>query len=1013
MKIKILETSKTVSPFITGDVVDIGFKIKDKMKFFILAAPEAGKTPISSEIPIPETQTEVTNFTFYNPTPYNSLNTNYVGARYRINGYTGQTYASFEQNDAGTNVSNSILIPIITTNTGDTLDGIYTVYTENSEIWQSGQTFDIINKSTIIDELGITFSIEGYYPNLGIPKEITPGYHITLVPPSKLLDNNFIKDKKIVDLDIRSIKYNYQAEYPSTFLESANIYNIYMPRLNTFFKRFNTSAFYIAYGVPGLDIQGQYNYLVDFNKRVSNFLIKIKDKFFTYYDRLNYNKQNSDIPEYFKESNWDLYESMRAGYGSPFPNQMLYQKNSLLYDYCEFPLPDESVMGITITGSCWWEGNNLNFNISGNGNDTDVVIGPESISGIEGYPYPKYDWIYYDWAVYGVDKTTNEMVELGVAFNQQSEEVWEKLDNFNIVLEDGAYGEYIQPGKKIIILCKAYSYKRSALYQAGNEFSSTLNFDNLFYGGIDPVTGCWTGGVTFAWGAEGPLEELFLVPTSTPTIKANWAWSYITVPEQGTATFQNPLSIVSEDTNKPISSSFLLFYDGVTADSINYPFTSLTQPVTDGRRPSAKYDAMGARFMPFVLLSDPYYLDPTRTTGWTAGSPYDYVTKKEISGLVDSLVLQGVTKDTNCYAYINWHEDSREFLLFPSGGGYTGPANSTQSQQREILARTMTSVLVGGTGTDGITFNGLKSYFPNVKWGFADQPKWPFYFFNGDVTPTNIWDITDTQKTQIMNHSADVFLSYAPLIDAIDMLMPHAYSVVNNKEFVRKHSKNCVELCKIINQKLIDQGKQPKKIIPFVSPIYLTEQTGFPYTVFNYEPVFPNHQYVPPDTIMLNDEILYEQVDPIVRTGADGAMIWLSNAFRSRQILGRPLSSTEDVVWGTNYWMMGPTAGITNPWSYKSTSRQAIVAHDAYIKYNYDSSNTHKNRWWWTGPGSTGLDLNYAPIEWAPLGTNKAYPTPGATSGMTAIEMVERILEDAKTRTINIFNDLLKFYKNG
>ena len=47
---------------------------------------------------------------------------------------------------------------------------------------------------------------------------------------------------------------------------------------------------------------------------------------------------------------------------------------------------------------------------------------------------------------------------------------------------------------------------------------------------------------------------------------------------------------------------------------------------------------------------------------------------------------------------------------------------------------------------------------------------------------------------------------------------------------------------------------------------------------------------------MLNDDIIYEQADPVVRSGADGAMIWLSTAFRSRQILGRPQSSIEDVA---------------------------------------------------------------------------------------------------------------------
>jgi hypothetical protein len=458
------------------------------------------------------------------------------------------------------------------------------------------------------------------------------------------------------------------------------------------------------------------------------------------------------------------------------------------------------------------------------------------------------------------------------------------------------------------------------------------------------------------------------------------------------------------------SNQFLIFYDGITADFANYSFTSLDQPVTDGRRASQQYDGLGARYMPYLMLSDPYYLDPTRQTGWTSGSPYDYVTKKEILGLVQCLVGQGITSTTDCYAYINWHEDSRVFLLFPaSGDGYTGPANETQSQQRTILARTMASVLVGGTGSDGITFNGLKSYFPLVKWGFANHPSWPFYFDGGDVYPSNVWDISEAQKNQIMNHSADVFIRDPEFIDAIDMLMPHAYSPVNNRRFVRKHSEHVVELCKIINQKLVAQGKTPKKIIPFSSPIYLTSQTGYPYTIFNYEPVFPNHQYVPPDTIMLDSDIQYEQADPLVRSGADGTIIWLSTAYRSRQILGRPQYTTEDVPWGEAAWRRGPTAGITNPWSSKSTSRQAVSAHENYIKGI--CMGVTGNRWWWAGevPGAT----TYTPIEWLPLSTNKAYPAAGATSGITAVEIVQRVLEDVKVRAINMFKDMVSLYSNG
>jgi hypothetical protein len=139
-------------------------------------------------------------------------------------------------------------------------------------------------------------------------------------------------------------------------------------------------------------------------------------------------------------------------------------------------------------------------------------------------------------------------------------------------------------------------------------------------------------------------------------------------------------------------------------------------------------------------------------------------------------------------------------------------------------------------------------------------------------------------------------------------------------------------------------------------------------------------------------------------------MIWLSNAYRSRQILGRAQSTTEDVAPGTiNGPTYSPSEIIPIPYSYKSTSRQAISAHENYIKGV--CMGVTGNRWWWSTevPGSTAL----IPKEWLPLSTNKAYPTAGATSGITAIQLVERILEDVKTRTINIFNDLVDFYSNG
>ena len=444
--------------------------------------------------------------------------------------------------------------------------------------------------------------------------------------------------------------------------------------------------------------------------------------------------------------------------------------------------------------------------------------------------------------------------------------------------------------------------------------------------------------------------------------------------------------------------NFLLFYDGITGDG--------SYTVVEGRKQSAEFNSLGAKFMPFLQLSDSYYLDPTRTTGWTAGSPYYYVTSKEIPFLVQSLVQQGLTASSDAYVYINWWEDERDFILY---GGYTGPVGQTAAAEHALLSKTMASIIVGGTGSDGSTFFGLKHYFPNVKWGYYNQPKWPYYFGN-DVYPANIWYQEKIGGiTAILNHAADVFLSATDLVNAIDMLMPDVYSAINSQKLNRKRTEQAVSLCKIINNKLVQQGKTPKLIIPFISPIYLTEQTGTPYTINNYEPVFPNDQYTPPDTIMLDDDMLYEQIDPLVYSKSDGATIWVGAAYRAKQILGRGITGMdEDVPWGTQSWRLGPTAGVTSPWSYKSTSRQAISAYYNYI--NGVCMGITGNRWWWRAGPETET---YTPIEWLPLSTNKAYPATGCTSGITATHIVETILEDTKRRTINNFIQSWKNYYNG
>ena len=443
--------------------------------------------------------------------------------------------------------------------------------------------------------------------------------------------------------------------------------------------------------------------------------------------------------------------------------------------------------------------------------------------------------------------------------------------------------------------------------------------------------------------------------------------------------------------NTPINFIPFIFYDGSTADLNDYTRAS-------SRRQSAELDALGAQFMYFIELQDSYWLSGAcASIGWTDGSPYDYITHKEIPYLVQSLCEQGLTaSSTDKYVYVNWHEDSREFVLY---GGYTGPDGLVAASEHTKLVRTMGQLFNGGTGYDGISFYGLKHYFPGVAWGMYNAPRWTYYFGNDVGQYANIWNVSPEQTTQFINHAADVFISDPELVDSIDMLMPSVYSVINSPELNRVHSEQATRLCTAINTKLKAQNKKPKLIIPFITPLYLTSHTLRPYEITIGDSSAPATKYIPPYSFMTNDDMSYETIEPIIENEADGMIIWLSSSYREKQILGRDPKQSEDVPLGEEAsWRMGPTAGITNPWSMKSVSRQAISAYENYTRGV--CMGITGSRWWWATEVS---GATFTPAEWLPLSTNKTAPAAGATSGITAQAMVERILEDSKKRAINVF----------
>jgi hypothetical protein len=514
-----------------------------------------------------------------------------------------------------------------------------------------------------------------------------------------------------------------------------------------------------------------------------------------------------------------------------------------------------------------------------------------------------------------------------------------------------------------------------------------------------------------------------------------------------------------------LNNNFLLFYDGGTGP---WPWNDDIRNMP-GRNEVAAFNALGAQRMPFTQLSDPYYLWktdglPGQTTGWTNNQPtgslrygegydtsaFNYVTTREMNGLVRSLVLQGITASDTRYIYINWFEDHRDIGNF-GFGVMTGPSDSvdlitfdgtnyieqpravisqnnqgkTNRQNFTELSNTIAKIISGGTGTDGVPFNGLKYYFPKCKFGVYNWPTWNYYFHDSLNNAT----ITNQELQNRIDFYANAFINgMSGALDSLDMFMPSFYCSLNSPDMNRLRSIQGVSMCVAINKKLTQQGKTTKKIIPFVTPLYNTIATGSPYSRQSYE---TEYYYTPPSTVMLDQETNYQQLDPIVSGGGDGATVWISGAYLTLQIMGRVTDGQyEDKApqASSRKWPFlhpgGSTAGI-NQWSEKSMLRQAISAQYNYIKGV--CLGITGNRWWWASAGTTtarSTAETYTPLEWLPLGIslspygNKvAYSNgtsvTGATSSDATLNIVREVLEDSKYRMLTEFIDLWNTKYNG
>lgn len=431
-----------------------------------------------------------------------------------------------------------------------------------------------------------------------------------------------------------------------------------------------------------------------------------------------------------------------------------------------------------------------------------------------------------------------------------------------------------------------------------------------------------------------------------------------------------PVKIIPPQTDR--SKVFLIFYDGSV----------------EGRTADSQFASIGAEFMPSLYSTDTFYASaPGYTAGWTAGTPLGHITGNEIRLAVNILAGQGLTTSSTGYVWLNFETPWENYILF---SGYTGPSTPSDITNQGIASNFYGKLLKGGIGSDGQPFNGLKYYFPKISFGVYGQPRWAYYMLGSDI-----WTLPETQINSIINFAANVWIGCTAMADAIDVLMPSAYSILNSPEANRIFTRQNIKLAQKINQKLREAGKTTKQIIPFIAPVYYTDGTGGPYTTANYGVAF---KYIPPYTIMLDEDSRYECLEPIIQEGSDGVIVWNANDYpirtATRTVFAPGVAEDTVISSGGGSWRQGPTAGVPNPWSYRAIQRQAISAHENYTRGV--CMGITGNRWWWRAGPETET---YTPPEWKPLGVN---PIQGSTTSATTLNMVKRIYTDAIYRQLNL-----------
>ena len=390
--------------------------------------------------------------------------------------------------------------------------------------------------------------------------------------------------------------------------------------------------------------------------------------------------------------------------------------------------------------------------------------------------------------------------------------------------------------------------------------------------------------------------------------------------------------------------------------------------------------------------------------GWNSG---DWVLKKSdvIKGVTFLATTFGLTASTtNEYIFLDFETVPGTDSMILSG--FTGASNSAELFGQTSASKYMSEWILGRTLGGGITFDGLRHYFPGCKFG-SYGPSW----YPNDVAFT---DGSAALNNKIDFLANNLVTNCRSFLDAYDVYSPSVYSVTGNKKMCRWINAQNVRLYNKINSLL----GTTKAIIPWTSPFYWTNSTCNAYVNQTFANGFAL-EYTPPGTIMLDTDYIYEQAEPLILSGAKGAIVWSHYKYRGEQIIGRSGVQPEDNLEGyvltdppttlSNRDTVGHTVkscrqwpehtsdpsrgGTASLWSFKANWRQAISAHENYIK-GRDMGITG-NRWWYKEISGSTV---YTPLDWGNLDIN---PADGHITGITGSNLTKKTYSDAVYRSIN------------